>query len=264
LDCGAVVDRVIYSKPEWRAYSYDDKLKRERAGAPITPLLHDFGLSTHGPRQRISSQSDEFMIKVLSEIYRISSSLNLPESVARTAAMLLRKIDTHFKRSRKLAKALPAALLYLSSRIHGVPRTPKELAQYSRASKSEILTCSMKLASFLKIRNALDIKAYVSRVVNDLKLNGEVEASAITLCKLAHKLGLDQGRNRRAIAAASVYLAAKSTKAKVSQRSLAKAAGVSLSTLKRRIKEIESYLQRLRYKEASENRYEGGNSCHRN
>lgn len=241
MDCGAVVDRVIYSKPEWRAYSYDDKLKRERAGAPITPLLHDFGLSTHGPRQ-LSSQSDEFMIKVLSEIYRISSSLNLPESVARTAAMLLRKIDTHFKRSRKLAKALPAALLYLSSRIHGVPRTPKELAQYSRASKSEILTCSMKLASFLKIRNALDIKAYVSRVVNDLKLNGEVEASAITLCKLAHKLGLDQGRNRRAIAAASVYLAAKSTKAKVSQRSLAKAAGVSLSTLKRRIREMESYL----------------------
>jgi len=246
LDCGAVVDKVIYSKPEWRAFSYEDKLKKERAGAPVTPLLHDFGLSTHGPRGGVSSREDDFMIRILSEIYRINSSLSLPESVARTAAMLLRKLDDRFKRSRKLAKALPASLLYLSSKIHGIPRTPKELARYSEVSSSEILSCYAKLAGFFKIRNAIDIEAYVARIVSDLKLGGEIEASAVKLCKLARSSGLNQGRNLRAIAAASIYLASKFAKTRISQRRLAEAAGIGLSTLRRRVKEIKSLLAAIK------------------
>jgi len=239
-DCGAVLDRVIHPRPEWRAFSYGDRVRRERAGAPITPLLHDFGLSTLCPQGGVSGREDAFIIRVLSEIYRLSSSLNLPESVGRTAAALLRRLDAELRRSRRISKALPASLLYLACRIHGVPRTPSELAQYSDIHPSEILNCYARIAGSLRVRNALDAKAFIARLVGELKLDGVIEGEAVKIWESARELGLAQGRNVRAIAAAAVYIASRSAGRKVSQRRLAEAAGVSLSTLRRRIKEIGS------------------------
>ncbi len=240
MDCGFVVDKVVYSKPEWRAYSYGDRVRRERAGAPITPLLHDFGLSTSPSAQRITQRKgDKFTIRILSEIYRISSSLNLPETVAQTAAILFRRIGEDFRKSRKLSRALPASLLHLSLKIHGIPRSSKELAKFSKASSSEILRCSMRLAGFLGVKEEIDIGVYVSKIVKELGANGEVESAANKLCEEASVSGLSQGRIKRAIAAASVYLAAKSLGFKVSQRRLAEVAGIGLSTLKRRLKELD-------------------------
>jgi len=240
LDCGCIVDKIIYAGPEWRAYSYGDRLKRERTGAPITPLLHDLGISSKSSDRSflLKGGEDRLMIRVLSEIYRISSSLNLPEAVAQTAAILFRKIDKRLKRSRKLCKALPASLLYLSIKIHGVPRSVEEITKFSGVSSKLVFKYSLKLAAALNIKSSVSIDAYISRIVNALRLNGEVENLASSICEKASELGLTQGRNLRAIAAASVYLAAKNLDAKVSQRSLAKVAEVGLSTLRRRLKEL--------------------------
>ena len=46
-ECGLVLTQAaIDHGPEWRSFYIDEKSRRSRVGAPLTPLLHDRGLST--------------------------------------------------------------------------------------------------------------------------------------------------------------------------------------------------------------------------
>lgn len=243
-DCGHVIDKIIYPDPEWRAYSYDDRVKRERTGAPITPLLHDLGLSTRCQMyfKEVYSRKDRVMIKVLSEIYRISSSLNVPGFVAQTAAMLLRRIDGVTKLSRRYLRALPAALLYLSLKSHGIPRELRELAENSGVEQDLIQRCYLKLAESLNVRDSIGADAYISKIVKILRLPGGVEQLANEIYNTAALKGLTQGKNRKVMAAASIYVAARSLGISLSQRRLVSEVGVSGSSLRRRIKEFKIIL----------------------
>lgn len=243
LSCGLVVNKLVHRGPEWRAYGLGDRLRRERVGAPITPLLHDLGLSTKVSAYReLRNQEDKLMIEVLSEIHRISSSMSLPRSVAETAALLLRKLKPHLRRFRRSLQAIPASLLHLSLKVHGIPRSPKELTRYVGVGSSEILRCSMQVARLLGIRSQQDVEACIAKLIKALKLPGVIEKRASEICAAAMRQGLSQGRSRRALAAASVYLAARASGFSVSQRLIAKLGQVGLSTLKRRLKELELLL----------------------
>ncbi len=242
-DCGHVIDKVIYSDPEWRAYSYSDRVKRERVGAPMTPLLHDLGLSTRCDKNfKVSSDGDRIMIFLLSEIYRISSSLNIPESVAQAAAIFLRKLDGDIKSSRKYLRALPASLLYLALRAQGIPRDLRELAEISGVEQKSIRRCYLKLAESLNVKNSVDAGAYISKMVKILALPGRAEQLANKIYAVAARKGLTQGKNTKAMAAASIYLAAKILGISLSQRRLVSEVGVSKSTLRRRLRDFKAVL----------------------
>jgi len=71
-----------------------------------------------------------------------------------------------------------------------------------------------------------------------LGLDGRVENLANTILDMAKRLNLTQGRSSRPMAAAAIYIAAKILNMRVSQRRLAKIAGISPVTLRRRYKEI--------------------------
>ncbi len=244
VGCGAVVDELVYRGPEWRAYGLGDRLRRERVGAPITPLLHDLGLSTGSlANQDLRSWEERVMISSLSEIHRLSSSMRLPRSVAETASVLLRKLKPDLKRFRGCFNLLPASLLHLSLRIHGVPRSPKELAQHVGVSSSKVLRCSMRIANLLDVKAQPDVKACIAKLTGALGLPGRIEEHANKICAVAIERGLSQGRDRRALAAASVYLAARSSGHRLSQRRIAKVGQVGLSTLRRRLKELIELLQ---------------------
>ncbi len=238
--CGLVIGRVVYRGPEWRAYGYGDRLRRERAGAPITLLLHDLGLSTKAVSRRgLRDGLEKLRIRVLSEVHKISLSADLPRSVAETAGMLLRKLgDRVTLLDRSGLRALPASLLHLSLRIHGIPRGAEELSRYSEAGSAEILRCSARLSWILGIRSRLDPRAYVSRIVRGLGLPAEVEAQANKLYSAAASKGISQGRSSRALAAACVYRAAKLLGYRVSQRRVARCSGAGLATIRRRLREL--------------------------
>ena len=240
--CGLVIGKTVYHGPEWRAYGYGDRLRRERAGAPITPLLHDLGLSTKTPSRRgFRDGSEKLRIRVLSEIHKISSSMGLPKAVAETAGMLLRRLgDRITLLTRPGLRALPASLLHLSLRIHGIPRGAEELSRYSEADSVEILKCSMKLSWILGIRSKLDPRAHVSRIVRELGLPAEVEAQANRIYSAAASKGISQGRSPKALAAACVYRAAKLLGYSVSQRRVARCSGAGLATIRRRLRELSA------------------------
>jgi len=71
-----------------------------------------------------------------------------------------------------------------------------------------------------------------------MNLDGRVEELANTILDMAKRLNLTQGRSSRPLAAAAIYIAAKTLNVRVAQRRLAKVAGISPVTLRKRYKEI--------------------------
>ena len=104
--CGLVIrDNVMDEGPEWRAFTREEKQKRSRVGTPVSLSVHDKGLSTmidwhnrdnYGKvlspvqmnqvfmlrkwqrRIRVADASERNLAFALSEMSKISSSLNLP------------------------------------------------------------------------------------------------------------------------------------------------------------------------------------------
>ena len=237
--CGHVLGRVPSQGPEWRAYGYGDRIKRERVGAPLTPLLHDLGFSTKAPRSLAEKSSeDRKMIRILSQIHGLASSMGLPNVVAETAALIYRKVEKLGLLTKNMYKVIPAASLYLAARIHGIPRMVKEFSIISGVSERSILRCCMKLRLGLKLNPPRIQDAYISRFIKSMNLDGRVEELANTILDMAKRLNLTQGRSSRPLAAAAIYIAAKTLNVRVAQRRLAKVAGISPVTLRKRYKEI--------------------------
>ncbi|MCQ5363049.1 MAG: transcription initiation factor IIB, partial [Candidatus Methanomethylicia archaeon] len=46
-NCGLVIsEKIIDRGPEWRAFTSEERDKRSRVGSPLSPTVHDRGLST--------------------------------------------------------------------------------------------------------------------------------------------------------------------------------------------------------------------------
>jgi transcription initiation factor TFIIB len=237
--CGVVAGALPYRGPEWRAYGDGDRLRRERAGAPLTPLIHDLGLSTLSPAERgLRGWEERRLVMILSEIYRLSTSMGLPRAVAETGALLLRRLRPRLAEYSREINMFPAALLHLAIRVHGLPIGAGDLAEASGLDPASIRSLSMRLAGALGVKALDSVEACIARLIGALGLPGEVEEHACRICELAIKAGLSQGRGRRALAAAAVYIAARSLGYKVSQKRVADLAKVSLTTLRRRLREI--------------------------
>ena len=155
-DCGLVLtDKLIDSGAEWRAFTQEETNKRSRVGLPLTPLIHNKGLSTlidssnkdaYGRpiasrkraqmvrmrRMHIRSQLQSSVARNLSaalrELERLSSQLGIPRSVREEAATIYRKIITERKIRGRSTDAMIAATLYLACRLRKIPRTLGEVA----------------------------------------------------------------------------------------------------------------------------------------
>src|SRR3990172_13016038 len=164
--CGLVVDAdFIDHGPEWRAFDYEQSMKRSRVGTPMTYTVHDKGLSTmidwrnrdsYGKsissksraqlyrlrkwqrRIRVSNATERNLAFALSELDRMASALGLSQNVRETAAVVYRKaVDKNLIRGRSI-EGVAAAGLYAVCRQCNVPRTLDEIGEVSRVSRKEI------------------------------------------------------------------------------------------------------------------------------
>src|SRR5512136_1107247 len=166
MDCGFVVAAKIADRgPEWRAFDDEQRSKRTRVGAPLTYTIHDKGLSTtidwhdrdvYGKslspgqkaqvyrlrkwqrRIRVSDATERNLAFALSEITKISNSLNLPKNILETASVIYRKaVKERLIRGRSI-QGVTSAALYLACRQCGLPRSLDEISQASTVPKKEV------------------------------------------------------------------------------------------------------------------------------
>lgn len=271
MACGYVIQEKLSNPgPEWRAFDDEQKTKRTRVGAPLTYTIHDKGLSTvidwrdkravgkkFDPAQRmelyrlrkwqrrvrVSDATERNLAVALSELSKISSSLNLPKNIIETASVIYRKaIKKRLIRGRSIHN-VTAAAVYMSCRQCGVPRTLDEIAGASTLNKKDIgrsyRFMVRELDTFVPPSTS---RNYAARFSNKLIVSGKAEAIAIKILEIAKQMKLTSGRGPTGIAAAATYIATVLMNERKTQREIAEIANVTEVTIRNRYKEL---LERL-------------------
>jgi transcription initiation factor TFIIB len=271
MACGYVIaEKLSNPGPEWRAFDDEQKTKRTRVGAPLTYTIHDKGLSTvidwrdkravgkkFDPAQRmelyrlrkwqrrvrVSDATERNLAVALSELSKISSSLNLPKNIIETASVIYRKaIKKRLIRGRSIHN-VTAAAVYMSCRQCGVPRTLDEIAGASTLNKKDIgrsyRFMVRELDAFVPPSTS---RNYAARFSNKLIVSGKAEAIAIKILEIAKQMKLTSGRGPTGIAAAATYIATVLMNERKTQREIAEIANVTEVTIRNRYKEL---LERL-------------------
>ncbi|MCD6278942.1 MAG: transcription initiation factor IIB [Desulfurococcales archaeon] len=272
LETGEVIEeRVVDQGPEWRAFTPEEREKRSRTGSPLSPTIHDSGLSTmidwrdrdaSGKRlemkrrlevmrwrkwqirTRIQNSIDRNISQASAELERIADQLGLPRAVKEEAANIYKKaVEKGVVRGRAV-ESVVAAALYAACRIFKVPRTLDEIAQLTKSNRKEVARCYRLLVRELDIKIPIaDPSDFVPRIAAALGLSGKVIKKAIEILEEAKKRGLTAGKDPAGLAAAAVYTAAQIYEERRTQKDVAQVAGVTEVTVRNRYKELIQYLK---------------------
>lgn len=271
MSCGCVVtEKIADTTPEWRAFDDEQRTRRARVGAPMTFTIHDKGLSTtidwqnRGTsgkklsssqrvelytlrkwqrRVRVSDATERNLAVALSDLSKLSSTLNLPKNILETASVIYRKaIKKRLIRGRSIHN-VTAAAIYMSCRQCGIARTLEEIAVSAGLNKKDVgrsyRFMVRELGTFVPPSTSRD---YAARFSNKLVISGRAEAIAIKILETAKQIKLTSGRGPTGIAAAATYVATVLTNERKTQREIAEIANVTEVTIRNRYKEL---LERL-------------------
>ena len=272
LETGEVLEHhVIDQGPEWRAFTPEEKERRSRVGGPLTPTVHDKGLTTvidwrdrdatgkklepkrrleilrwrkWQIRARIQSSIDRNLAQAMNELERISDLLRLPKSVREEAAVIYRKaVEKGLVRGRSI-ESIVAASIYAACRRLRIPRTLDEIAEYTKAGRKEVARCYRLLLKELEVNVPIaDPIDYIPRIGSQLGLQGKVMRRAAEILEQAKRKGITAGKDPAGLAAAAIYIAALLEDERRTQKEIAQVAGVTEVTVRNRYKELARELE---------------------
>ncbi len=274
--CGSVLkESMIDMTQEWRAFDEDQRSRRVRTGAALTPTKHDHGITTEIGKgrgelfkvaskkraqyyrltkwhKRLIKSRDRNISFAFSELQRLISFLHLSRAVHEKVANLYQKaVNKGLVRGRS-TESIIAALLYITCREEGAPRTLDEISKASGIDKKDIGKTYRYIARKLVIR-ILPAKAqdYVPRFGSLLGLSEKVQVRAVDVLVDASKHDVTSGKGPIGVAAAALYIAAVLQGEKKTQREVADIIGVTEVTIRNRYKEM---IEALGIKEEVEER----------
>lgn len=261
--CGFVLATKLTDRgPEWRAFTPEEWKERVRVGAPQTLIIYDKGLSTKigwrdisgfapekkaelirlrrwQQRSRVFSSADKSLTYALSEISRISDALKIPKNIGETAAVIYRKVVKKRLTLGRSIRGLAIAALYLACRQSGLVRTITELSKASGVAKKEVATDYRLLVRKLKFFvPPVKPNQYLTRLSNQLGIDGRTEVIAHKILRGAKKQRLTQGRGGRGMAAAACYIASVVAGERRTQMEFAEAADLTEVTIRNRYQEM--------------------------
>lgn len=261
--CGLVItESMIDMTQEWRAFDEDQRSRRVRTGAPLTPTKHDQGMTTEigkgrgelfkvAPKKRaqyyrltkwhkrLIKSKDRNLSFAFSELQRLISFLGLSRAVHEKVAKLYEMaVDKGLVRGRS-TESIISALLYTTCREQGAPRTLDEISKASGISRRDIGKTYRYVARKLGIR-ILPAKSqdYVPRFGSLLGLSEIVQVRAVKILDDASKYDVTSGKGPIGVAAAALYISAVLAGERKTQREVADAIGVTEVTIRNRYKEI--------------------------
>jgi len=267
MDCGLVIDeRLIDQGPEWRAFTPEEREKRDRVGPPISTTSVE-GVSPtviQWPtrdatghkltpqkvfevarwrrwqiRSRIQTSQDRNIQQATNHLERIAFKLNLPQNVKEEALKIYKAaVKAGLVRGRSIESVM-AASIYAACRILKIPRTLDEIADCTKAGRKDVARCYRLLLRHVRLTIPIaDPIDFVPRIVSSLGLSGILQRKAIEIVQQARKAGLTAGKDPAGLAAAAVYIASLLTGERKTQKEIARAARVTEVTVRNRYKEL--------------------------
>jgi len=270
-NCGIVIsDRVLESRPEWRAFTSEEASDRARTGIPSSLARHDMGLSTvigrankdasgrmldvamrstmgrlraWDFRSQAHSSTDRNLRQAFSELDRLRDKLGLSDAVVEKTAYIYRKAQERgLVRGRTISAAIGASL-YIACRETGASRTLKDIAQIGNIKRKDLARIYRLVVMELDIKIPLiDPMKCIVRVANKANLSERTKRMAMEIMKAVTKSGVSAGKDPMGLAASVLYIACLNTGESRTQTDIADAAGVTEVTVRNRYKSLKSQL----------------------
>ncbi len=253
--CGLVMDerRLDRNHSGIRAYSKQEKDKKERTGSPISVLTPDIGLSTIIERREIKnpdlkraakwnshmSWEKRNLLIALTELKRVGTNLNFPERVKKAAISLYKEVFRKKLLRGRSINGMIAACAYYVSKQENIPITFQELIDESSMNASVVKKCYKILMRDLGLKSQFtDPIALIPKYRVELGLDIETENKVISLIEKYIKKNSICGKDPKGICAGALYLVSKFKNQKVSQKNISNVVGITEVTLRSRYKEI--------------------------
>ncbi|MFX1571753.1 MAG: transcription initiation factor IIB family protein [Promethearchaeota archaeon] len=257
--CGLIInDRIVdTSHSGKRAYTNQERTKREQTGSPISILLPDMGLSTVIDKKKISNpdlkraakwntritwQKRNLLI-ASTELKRIASNMNLPNHIKEDAMRLyIEAFKRKLLRGRSI-NAMVAACLYLACRREKFPRTLQEILDEASVDAKDIRrSLSVLVREFNLKTTSTNPISLVPRYITELGLDSEIETLTVNILKSYSLKYSISGKDPKGICAGAIYLACKIKNSGYTQEQISDVVGVTEVTLRSRYKELKTKL----------------------
>jgi len=253
--CGLVIsERIldIYHSGK-RAFTKQEKEKRERTGSPISILLPDMGLSTVIDKNNIKNPDlkraakwnsrmtwdKRNMLIATTELKRIASNLNLPDHIKKSAIRLYREAFRRKLLRGRSINGMVSASLYFACREKRIPRTLQEILDEASVSAKNVRRCYRTLLRELNLKvPSTDPISLIPRYISELGLDSSVEKSTIQVLHQFISKNSTSGKDPKGLCAGALYLICKIHNKRISQKEIANLVGITEVTLRSRYKEL--------------------------
>lgn len=271
-ECGYVIlERDVDVGPEWRSLE-DEEESRSRVGAPLSIMYSDHGLSTviekvdeDAAGRKLTKEAREKMMRLkkldatsqanpsearnlqqaanILEIY--VDKLHLSQAIAEKAMLIYRKaLKVGLVRGRSI-RSIMAAAAYTACRMMGTPRDLREFERaYPIVKKKTIAQGYRLLLKHLNLKvPVVDPSIFLNKIASKVGLDQRIVQEAVRLLQIASERGATVGKDPVGIAAAALYMAAQDSVQNITQKDIAKAAGVTEVTVRNRFKSLKDILE---------------------
>ena len=265
-NCGTVFDRVLDNSPR-RAFTREEISNRkitEPVYSPIGPRTVIRGSSDAkgnllkaNEKQKFSrlgkihrsltSSYERNLWIALPNFQRLKERLGLSDLVVEDALRIYQNAVKEKLTMGRSIDILLAASIFVSLKIHGIPRVVEEILKVSDIPKKNVVKCYrlllMKILPQMNIRvSHLGPVRYIDKFGEELSLPMNVRQDAVRLLRKAKSNGLlVEGKDPKGLAAAAIYIVSHLHKVPRTQNEIAKLSHITEVTLRVRCRDLKCY-----------------------
>jgi transcription initiation factor TFIIB len=267
VECGSVViARKMDRSAEWRAFSEEERERRRRTGPPqkapiINPSLISSTIDLSGKdytgkkltaKQKfnmyrlkkwqsmdLSTSTTKKLVDAVEEIDRLANLLGLSNLVKDEAIMIYRKALNKGLTKGRSVNGIATAAVYFACRKHQIPITLDEISKYSEVDRKDIARYFRLLMREANLKiSVADPIAFIEKFIEVLRLKRYIFSKAKELIIKAKEKGITAGKDPAGLAAATIYIVATLEGEKITQKDVARVAGVTEVTVRNRLREM--------------------------
>jgi transcription initiation factor TFIIB len=263
--CGRVLEeRSLDTVP---LFEYDSDSRKKQFGLANSFTMYDMNMTTimsdkDGMGRTLSSinKTAFYRLKILNTRSNIAAKnktlhsallflnmlqmkLALPDSVTENSALLYRKAMRAKMTIGRKSKNLMCACIYAACKQSGVPRSLGEISFTSNIGKKELGRTYRSLVEEMDLSlEPFGSAEFLAKIANEAQVSAKSQRSALEILSTLEKEGLTRGRNPKAMAAASLYLACILNAEQKTQSEITRASGVTSTTIRARYYEIKKFI----------------------
>ena len=217
--------------------------KRDSTGKSLSRTAKNdfYRLNILNTRSTVASKSKTLRSALLF-LNMLQMKLGIPDSIVENSAHMYRKAVRAKMTIGRKSKNIMCACIYASCKQCGIPRSILEIAIVSNIGKKEIARTYRSLVDRLDLSiNPFSSREFLSRIANEAKISEKSRRDAIEIIYAMEKAGITQGKNPKGLASASLYLACVLNAEKITQAEIAKASGITSTTIRTRYYDLKKF-----------------------